>query len=288
MVTIFLEIVDVLTTAFILYTALVILRKTRSIYILRGFFALVVFYILAVFLNLKLTTSLFQSFVSFFIIILVVIFQKEIRRFFENFSLSFIYSETKENISINSNSIDVIVNVVSQLAKKKTGALIVLPGTQNLERVLDGGIPLNGKISEALLISIFNPKTPGHDGAVLIEGDVVSRFGAHLPLADNYKKYPNIGTRHRAGLGLSERTDALTIVVSEERGTITIARNNELSIVSGKEKLKEEICNFMGICQISNTETENKVVSFVKYNLRDKIAVLIFSAFLWYFIVYIK
>ena len=286
--TIFLEILDILTTSFILYTALALLRKTRSIYILRGFFALVLFYISAVFLNLKLTTSLFQSFVSFFIIILVVVFQKEIRKFFENFSFSFVYGTLKETTPLSLDVVTIIQNVAAYLSKKKIGALIVLPGTQSLERVLESGIPLGGKVSEALLLSIFSPKTPGHDGAIIIEGDTVTKFAVHLPLADNYKKYGAIGTRHRAGLGLAERTDAFTIIISEERGTITMAKNNELTILPNAEKLKDEICKFMGTPTGFEDKKENKFISFLKYNIKDKLLVLVFSIFLWYLIVYTK
>ncbi|HRY62589.1 MAG TPA: diadenylate cyclase [Candidatus Paceibacterota bacterium] len=284
MLTIFLEILDILTTAFIIYTALVLLKKTRSIYILRGFFGLGLFYIAAVFLNLKLTTSLFQAFISFFIIILVILFQKEIRRFFENFTIDFFVSAFAEEASVSDNVIEIICNVVAELSKTRRGALIVLPGKQSLERVLEGGTPLNGKISEPLLLSIFDPKTPGHDGAVTIEGDIVKRFMVHLPLADMNKKYPGIGTRHRAGLGLAERTDAMIIIVSEERGSITIARNNDLHIVANAEKLKEEIHKFKGDGKA--VKKHNKFLSFLLSDTRDKLFILAISTFLWYLIVH--
>lgn len=284
MLTILSEILDILTTAFILYTAFILLKKTRSIYILRGVIALVLFYILAVFLKLKLTVSLFQAFVSFFIIIIVIIFQKEIRRFFENFSLSFIYKAFSDQAPVSRSAVDIITATVAQLAKKKVGALIILPGKQNIERLGEGGISLNGKISEALLLSIFNPKTPGHDGALIVEGDIVKKFAVHLPLADEYKKYGNIGTRHRAGLGMAERSDAFTIIVSEERGTITIAKNNELNVVKNAEELKGEINKFIG--DEPETKKGNKFISFLKQDIRDKLMILAISIFLWYVIVY--
>ncbi|HBM46070.1 MAG: putative membrane protein [Parcubacteria group bacterium GW2011_GWF2_38_76] len=284
MFTIFVEILDILTTAFILYTALVLLKKTRSIYILRGFFGLGVFYIAAVFLNLKLTTSLFQSFISFFIIILVVLFQKEIRRFFENFTIDFFIGAFTPEIPVSDTVIDIIGHVVSRFSKKKIGAIIVLPGKQSLERVLEGGTPLNGKISEPLLLSIFDPKTIGHDGAVIIEGDIVKKFMVHLPLADSNKKYPGIGTRHRAGLGLAERTDAMIIIVSEERGTITVAQNNELEVVASVDKLKEEIHKFTGSSE--GSDKQNKILKFLFSDTRDKVFILLISAFLWYLIVH--
>lgn len=282
------NIIDILTTSFILYTAYILLKKTRSIYILRGFFALIIFYILAVFLDLKLTVSLFQAFVSFFIIILVVLFQKEIRRFFENFSISFIYNSINETVPIDNSIVNSVSSAIEYLSKKKIGAIVVLTGKQNLERILEGGIILNGKISDALLISIFNPKTPGHDGAIIIEGDQVKKFAVHLPLADNYKKYPNLGTRHRAGLGVAERTDAMTIIVSEERGTITIGINDELKVVSNSEKLKIEIQKFIGIENKKNEKKDmkEKIKMILRENKNDKLLVLAISIFLWYIIVY--
>ena len=282
--TIFLEILDVLATSFILYTALILLRKTRSMVILRGFIALIIFYIVAVFLNLKLTVTLFQTFISFFVIILVIIFQKELRRFFENFSLSSIFRSFEAPPTISQNIVDILGGVAGVLAKKKKGALIVLVGNQSFERIAEGGFELNGKISEPLLISLFDPKTPGHDGAMIIEGDYISRFGTHLPLADDFsKRYPSLGTRHRAGLGLAERTDALVIIISEERGTITLGKNSELKIISGVDKLKDEITKFI----TAGTKTnENKFVSILKYNWRDKLMVLVTSSVLWLSLVY--
>ena len=282
--TIFLEVLDILATSFILYTALVLLRKTRSIVILRGFIALIIFYIIAVFLNLKLTVTLFQTFISFFVIILVIVFQKEIRRFFENFSLTSIYKSFEAPPTISEDIVNVLGNVAGVLAKKKKGALIVLVGNQSVERIAEGGFELNGKISEPLLISLFDPKTPGHDGAMIIEGDYISRFGTHLPLADDFnKKYPNLGTRHRAGLGLAERVDSLVIIISEERGTITIGKNSELKILGSVDKLKDEMRKFIGG---GEDKKENKIISYLKYNWQDKLIVLATSSILWYSIVY--
>lgn len=281
---IFLEILDILATSFILYTALILLRKTRSIVILRGFIALIIFYIIAVFLNLKLTVSLFQTFISFFVVIMVIVFQKELRRFFENFSLSSIFKSFEVPPTISQNIVDILGSVAGILAKKKKGALIVLVGNQSVERIAEGGFELNGKISEPLLISLFDPKTPGHDGAMIIEGNYISRFGTHLPLSDDFsKRYPNLGTRHRAGLGLAERTDAFVIIISEERGTITLGKNSELKIISGVDKLKEEITKFI---TVGNDKNENKFISLLKYNWRDKFLVLATSSVLWLSLVY--
>lgn len=267
----FLNFVDVFTTAVFIYAGLALLRKTKSIFIFRGIGILVMVYIAAFFLNLRLTTSLFNGFFSFFVIILVVLFQKELRRFFENFSVSFFNPFAEEDIPIHRESVEMIVNSVQYLAKKKIGALIVLVGRQQVERFFEGGYPLNGKVSEPLLLSIFDTKTPGHDGAVIIDNGLVTKFGTHLPLSEDFKKFGNLGTRHTAGLGLSERTDALIIIVSEERGSITVARNSNLKVVD-LEKLKYEIKIFLD--ELSPMDKEGVLTRLIKYDRRDKVTSL--------------
>jgi len=272
-----LNIVDVLITAVFIYAGLTLLRKTKSIFIFRGIAVLVVVYAMSFVLNFKLTTALFDGFFSFFVIILVVLFQKELRRFFENFSVSFFNPFADEIAPIHKESIDVIANSTKYLAKKKIGALIILSGRHQVDRFLEGGYQIDGQFSEPLLLSIFDTRTPGHDGAVVIENGLIKKFGTHLPLSDNFKRFGNLGTRHAAGLGLSERTDALVVIVSEERGTITVARGGELHIVD-LEKLKYEIKSFLD--ELFPTDRESMLTRIIKYDRRDKIAALLVALFL--------
>ena len=125
------------------------------------------------------------------------------------------------------------------MAGQKIGALIILAGDQPLEGVVDGGFVLDGKISVPLILSVFDSSSPGHDGAILIERERIQRFGLHLPLGERFDR--QLGTRHRAALGLSERSDALILVVSEERGVISAARNGKLSTITNLEELKNII-----------------------------------------------
>lgn len=283
---IILGIIDILATASILYAVLILLKKTRSIFILRGIFGLIILYVLALYLRLTLTILLFQSFVSFIVVILVVIFQKELRRFFENFSFAIFFSDS-EIVSASKDVVETLGGVVNYLAKRKNGALVVLAGTQPIDRHLEGGYDLNGVLSKPLLLSIFDPSSPGHDGAVIIEGNLVKKFGAHLPLAENFKKYPELGTRHRAGLGLAERTDALVIIVSEERGTITIGKNGILTVMTNEEALKQKIYQFIGDeKKREEREEKNIIKKFFAHNGREKIFVLSLSTVLWYFLVH--
>ncbi|MDO8493569.1 MAG: diadenylate cyclase [bacterium] len=263
----FLNLLDVSITAVFIYAALALLRKTKSIFIFRGIATLTAVYIVAFFLNLRLTTSIFGGFFSFFVIILVVLFQKELRRFFENFSVSFFNPFAEEDIPIHKGSIEMVVNSAKYFAKKKIGALMVLVGKQHVDRFFEGGYVMDGKVSEPLLLSIFDNRTPGHDGAVVIENGLIKKFGAHLPLSENFKKYGNIGTRHTAGLGLSERTDALVIIVSEERGTITVARHGELRVVD-LEKLSYEIKIFLD--ELSPLDRDGVIMRLIKYDQKYK------------------
>ncbi len=280
-------ILDIFATSFILYNTYILLKKTRSIYILRGFVGIAIFYVIVGTLNLKLTVYLLQFFISFAIIILAVVFQREIRRFFENFSLSFFYDMSAGGTQVNQDLLSVIINTAYQLSQKKIGALIVFPGKQNLDNLLEGGIDINGKVSEPLLLSIFDTRTPGHDGAVIIENNLIKKFSVHLPLAEDHKKYPNIGTRHRAGLGVAEKSDASTIIISEERGTITMARNNELFLINGKDELKNELEKVIKTSKDSSKiGVLDNFKKFLKNNRKEKIFVVTLSIFLWCVIAY--
>jgi uncharacterized protein (TIGR00159 family) len=214
----FAEIVDIIFVAVLLYTAIVWARQTRAAFVVRGILILGGIYILARYLDLQMTAWVFQGFFAIFLIMIVVIFQEELRQFFERIA---VWSFTRKRIpALGSNTADILVRTVSDLAKEHVGALIVIRGSDPLERHITGGIPIDGKLSGPLLKSIFDPHSPGHDGAVLVEQDCITRFAAHLPLSKNLTELSHVGTRHSAALGLAELTDALCIVVSEERGTI--------------------------------------------------------------------
>src|SRR5699024_8867990 len=123
---------------------------------------------------------------------------------------------------------DIIAEAASKMADEKTGALIVIRGNDQWDRHIHGGIKLEGEISLPFLLSIFNPESPGHDGAVLLEDHEITRFGVHLPLSTNLNRQLTSGTRHAAALGMSEHCDALVVVVSEERGVISVAQAGHL------------------------------------------------------------
>ncbi len=153
----------------------------------------------------------------------------------------------------------------------------MLTGRQPLGRLLEHGTTLNGLVSKTLLLSIFDPSSPGHDGAVIIEGNTVKKFGTHLPLAENFTKYKELGTRHRSALGLSQRSDALVIVVSEERGTVSIAEQGELHMVENSLDLKNVIKSFL----MEEQAGEGPWHRWLIQNTREKLLALAISIALW-------
>lgn len=235
------DLLDILIIAVIIYVFVALFVRTKSVPILIGIIFLILLYGLALILNLPLTRMFFNSFFGVFLIILVVIFQKELRRLFEFIG----FLGLKKKVSVPGyDTLGIILRAVKKLAKEKTGALIVFPGVERIDGRVDGGIILNGKISEPLFLSIFDDSSPGHDGAVIIKGDKIERFGVHLPLAENLEAVKKFGTRHRAALGLSERSDALCLIVSEERGVISLAYNGEIKNIDDEEELEKKLRDF--------------------------------------------
>jgi diadenylate cyclase len=238
------EVIDVILVATLLYTGIVWAQRTRAAFVVRGIAILGAVYLLARQLDFQMTAWIFQAFFAVFLVMIVVIFQEELRQMFERIAI-WSLARTRRVSPLGSPTVDLLVRTVADLAKDRLGALIVIAGNDPLERHLTGGIPLDGRLSEPLLKSLFDPHSPGHDGAIVIERDRVTRFAAHLPLSKDLAQLGRVGTRHSAGLGLSELTDALCIVVSEERGTVSVARNSRLRTLQNVQELGSVIQEFL-------------------------------------------
>jgi DNA integrity scanning protein DisA with diadenylate cyclase activity len=191
-------------------------------------------YLLAAEAGLTLTARLLQA--AFFVsaVVLLLVFQEDLRRSFERLAILVLRRGRTTPVET---AIDVVARAAFALAAVRRGALIVLPGREPIERHVDGGVVLNGFVSEPLLLSLFDPHSPGHDGAVLLDADRVRQFAAHLPLSSDSAQLGPRGTRHAAALGLSERCDATAVVVSEERGTVSLARRGELRALTSAGEL---------------------------------------------------
>lgn len=237
------DVIDIFFVAILLYTIIAWAQRTRAVFVVRGMFILAAVYILARQLDLQLTAWIFQGFFAIFLIIIVVIFQEELRQIFERIAIWSLTS--KHRPPLRPGAVDILVRNLADLAKDSVGALLVVRGDDPLERHIMGGIELDGRISGPLLKSIFDPHSPGHDGAVIVEKERITRFAAHLPLSENFQQLAGLGTRHSAALGLAERTDALCIAVSEERGKISVARDGRLREIANLQELGALIQDFL-------------------------------------------
>lgn len=221
-----LYVVDVLVVAWVIYRTLLVVRGTRAVPMLWGLVVVVLVYFLARTSGLNTLAWLLGNFLSSIILVVVVIFQDEIRRALTKVGLTrMMFGQTKPVLE---KSLEDLVLVTQRLAAEHTGALLVMQGKIGLDEIVEEAVQLDALISRKLLISIFNKGSPLHDGAVVIEAGRVKAAGCVLPLSLNPDLDPNLGTRHRAALGVSERSDALVIIVSEERGEISIAREGKL------------------------------------------------------------
>ena len=189
----------------------------------------VFYHLIAQQFKLQLTTWIFQGFFVWLVLVLVVVFQDDLRRLFEQIATLGLRRKAPRP---DSSTLGTLTRGLCQLAVKRRGALVVLPGRGPIERhFLQHGVPLDAEISEELLDSLFDPGSAGHDGALVMQNNRVQEFGVHLPLSENRDELKGGGTRHAAALGLTERSDALCLVVSEERGTIGIAVRGQLEIL---------------------------------------------------------
>lgn len=235
------DVFDILIVSALIYLAVIVLQKTKSAPIIAGIIVLFIIYSLSIFFDLKLTEKIFHSIFGFLLVITAIIFQKELRRFFE---IAGIIGLLRRQAPLYEDLTKTIINTAEVFIQKKIGALIVFPGLESIDRHLEGGFYLSGRISEPLLLSIFDPSSPGHDGAVIIEGDKIKKFAAHLPLAENVRAVRNFGTRHRAALGLSEVSDALIVAISEEKGVVSICRDKSFKTLQNPQELKNILDDF--------------------------------------------
>ncbi|MFT5325196.1 MAG: diadenylate cyclase [Planctomycetaceae bacterium] len=238
------DVADMLVVSVCVYVLLRWIQTTvsRGLAIAAG--ASVAVYVAAVEFGLHLTTLLFQFGLTVAVVVFVVVFQDDIRRAVERTLLA-THRRDRNPEPATEPYIESLLATAFDLAAERRGALIVVAGDESLDTHLDGGTELLGRISQPLLESLFDPHSAGHDGAVIIENGFVTRFGVHLPLSDNRQKSQGLGTRHRSGLGLSECVDALVIIVSEERGQVSIASQGELRRNVSREELTKSLAGHL-------------------------------------------
>lgn len=229
------DIIEIVIIAFVIYNVMVWIKNTKAWVLLKGIIIVVIFALIAYILNLKTILWIAGKTISVGIIALVIIFQPELRRALEQlgrkkilFGLFRFNDGREKGERFSSKTAEEIVRACFDMGAAYTGALIVIEQDMVLEEYEKTGITVDGLVTSQLLINIFEHNTPLHDGAVIIRGDRVVAATCYLPLSDNNKLNKALGTRHRAGVGISEVTDSMTIIVSEETGKVSVAVGGEL------------------------------------------------------------
>jgi len=225
------DILDIAIVAFAFYKLYMLIRETRAEQLIKGIIVLLLATQISEWLQLYVINWILRNTMTVGLIALLIVFQPELRRALEYIGRTKFL--TKSIVDIEYEELNMvaeeIVEAVASLSRQKIGALIVLEKETGLNEVVETGTIINGKVSRALLINIFMPNTPLHDGALLIRKASVLAAGCFLPLTENPNLSKELGTRHRAGLGITERSDSIVVIVSEETGTISVAENGKLT-----------------------------------------------------------
>lgn len=279
-------VIDILFMSIIVYALILWFKRSKAVFVLIGLVIIGLVYLTARQFNLQLTADVLQGFFAVILIAIIVIFQEEIKHMFERLAVwSLNRNVTRQKIlHLARKEVEILIRTVTDLADEKIGALIVLRGQDAIVRHVNGGWDLNGEMSEPLLKSLFDPHSIGHDGAVIIDGDRILQFGCHLPLSKDLKNVPKGGgTRHAAGLGLAELTDALCLIVSEERGTISVARYGEIEPMPDPERLNLVLQRFY---EEGTPAAEGEKRNIFTRNWREKTAAVLLTIGSWFFFVH--
>ena len=240
------DIIQVLLLAFLVYKLILWMKNTRSYTLLRGILFIIAFVVLANVFQMEVIVWLMQNVGVVAITAVIIIFQPELRRMLERMGQSNLMSSFlsinrsgEENKRFSDHTLNELVRASYEMSEERTGALIVLEKDIPLDEYEKTGIPIDGVISSQLLVNIFEHNTPLHDGAVLIRRDRVTSATCYLPLSDNMDLSKKLGTRHRAAVGISEVSDSLTIIVSEETGHVSYAQSGRLYSAVTPSELRE-------------------------------------------------
>lgn len=243
----FSDVFEIAIIAILFYYIFLWFRKSRAWSLLKGILVIVFFMVFASLFHLTTLLWIINKTLSAGIIAIVIIFQPELRRALEQLGKKnvlfkfFKIGSNTEDERFSDKSIEEITRATFEMAKVKTGALIVITRDHDLSQYVETGISLDAKITSQLLINIFEKNTPLHDGAVVIEGDRIVAATCYLPLSDSVVISKDLGTRHRAGLGITEVTDSIVIIVSEENGSVSIAKDGKLIRYADASVLKSEL-----------------------------------------------
>lgn len=236
---IIINVVDITLVWFVIYKLLMVIKGTKAVQLLKGIFVIVIVRTLSGIFGLNTLGWLMDEAMDWGFFAVIVIFQPELRRALEQLGRGKIFTRSTQEENEKEQVVEAIAKATTYMAKRRIGALISIERETGLNEYIETGIGLDSKITSELLINIFIPNTPLHDGAVIIQKDKVAAAACYLPLSESPFISKELGTRHRAALGVSEVTDCLTVIVSEETGSVSLTRNGELHRSLSPDEFKE-------------------------------------------------
>ena len=265
------DILEIAIISFVIYHILLWLKSTRAWFLMKGIVSIMVMFVIAVILEMNTIIWIAQNVVYIGLIAVIVVLQPELRKALEtlgkkNFIKAFLpteFSRADEGL-FSDQTIKEIAKACVEMSKVKTGALIVIAQNDLLTEYENTGIEVDAVVSSQLLINIFEHNTPLHDGAVIVRGNRIKSATCYLPLSDNMQLSKDLGTRHRAGVGISEATDGMTLIVSEETGKISAAYKGELIRNLKQEDIERQLR------KIQNKPTEEKKKRIIGINRKSK------------------
>lgn len=234
------NIVDILLVWFVIYKLIAIIRGTKAVQLLKGIFVILIVKFVSDYFGLNTLSWMMEQVLTWGFLAIIIIFQPELRRALEQLGRGRLFARSGlQEEEDEEKMVEAIIKATDYMAKRRIGALISIERETGMSDYIETGIQLQSRISSELLINLFIPNTPLHDGAVVIQKNIVAAAACYLPLSESPFISKELGTRHRAALGISEVTDSITIVVSEETGNVSVTRNGELYRDLSGETLRE-------------------------------------------------
>lgn len=256
------DFIEILVIAFLVYEIMLWIKNTRAFALLKGIVVIALFLLFAEIFEMSTILWIANKLFTIAATVIVVVFQPELRRALEHLGqknyLPNIFETNRTEGLFSDKTLEEIINACNAMAKVKTGALIVIEQNTRLDEIVKTGIAIDSLVSNQILINIFEHNTPLHDGAVVVRGDRIVAATCYLPLSDNLSLSKDLGTRHRAGVGISEVSDSMTVIVSEETGRISIAYRGKLTRITGRDEFKAQL----ELIQNKHESTDKKLISF--------------------------
>lgn len=259
--------VDIGVVSYGIYRLIKLVRETRAAQLIKGILVIIIAMLLSEWLQLKTTHLILQTTLSYGVIALIIVFQPELRRALEQIGRSklknMLFNFDEEDMEVETTeTIEEVVNAASSMSKTYTGALMVFERETKIGEIIKTGVYMEAHVTSELLVNIFSPNTPLHDGAVVIRDSKIMAAGCFLPLTDNQDLSKELGTRHRAALGITENSDSIVVVVSEESGKISFAHEGGLTRNLNSETLRKALVKTLvekkGKKKISLWKVKNK------------------------------